>query len=88
MTCPVLTFQVTEELQNLGDYCSRPVDDKREVLLINPHQSEFGDDHGGLQSELSGGPDDAIGVANRKKHVCMKKQETVIRQPKPGMFKG
>ena len=57
---------MSEELQTLEDYCMKPVDDKREVLLINPHQSEFREKQG-VQSEMSGGPDDA--GATRKKQV-------------------
>ncbi|XP_075252210.1 armadillo repeat-containing protein 3-like [Convolutriloba macropyga] len=56
-------LKMTSELDKLEDFYTRQVDDKREVLLINPHQSEASkDDLGGgagTASEMSGTLDDS-----------------------------
>ena len=67
---------MTSELDKLEDFYTRQVDDKREVLLINPHQSEASkDDLGGgagTASEMSGTLDDSRKkVAQSSKHKIL-----------------
>ncbi|XP_063714103.1 armadillo repeat-containing protein 3-like isoform X2 [Symsagittifera roscoffensis] len=61
-------LKMESELDNLENLYKRAVDDKREVLLVNPHQSDYGkEENTGAISEMSGNLEAAAAADSRKK---------------------